>query len=262
MEFGFLRFVGRKRQNNKIWITEYPSASKNTIDSLNRILGYELITPRFFIKALTHRSYLEISSKLDKSYERLEYLGDAVLGLISAEYLFQHFSDQHEGFLTKTRSQLVNKDSLADAAERIDLKKFVLYDKRFLRSEDKGMRSILADCVEALIGAIYLDSGLDNCRKFIIKNIIEPSISDGSYLKNTNYKGMLLEFCHAKGKNTPSYNLIKEEGPEHCKTFTVEVVINEEILGTGEGDSKKTAEQNAAKSAFNILKESEKTGEL
>jgi ribonuclease-3 len=245
-----LPFIGRNKQNNKVWGKDYPAAKKQSIESLNKMLGYRLNSPRYFIKALTHRSYLELSPKLDKSYERLEFLGDAVLGMIVAEYLFNTFNDKTEGFLTKTRSQLVNKEILADAGERINLKEFILYDKRFLHSEDKGMRSIIADGMEALIGAIYLDAGVSVCRKFILKNIVEPSIKDGSYLKNTNYKGILLEHCHSVGLKNPLYQLVSEEGPEHSKKFIVEVKITDDIAGKGEGDSKKNAEQNAAKNAL------------
>jgi len=250
LNFLFLPFLGKDRKNKKIWSKGYPAAAKQSIKSLNKMLGYSLNNPRYFIKALTHRSYLEISPNLDKSYERLEYLGDSVLGMITAEYLFENFNKEPEGFLTKTRSQLVNRDTLAVAAEKIHLNCFLLYDKRFLRSEDKGMKSILADGFEALIGAIYLDAGINECRKFILKNLILPCISDGSYLQNKNYKGMLLEYCHSKGIKNFYYNLINEEGPEHNKTFVVEVKIEDKSIGIGKGNSKKTAEQNAAKNAL------------
>ncbi|MFC2134275.1 ribonuclease III [Bacteroidota bacterium] len=224
------------------------------IKSLERLLGFKVTSTEYYIKALTHRSYLEIAPDINKSNERLEFLGDSVLGVIVAEYLFKNFSDKEEGFLTKSRSHIVNRDALASIAQNIKLDKFLLYNEKFLKDSDEGMKTIMADALEALIGAIYIDLGIDKAIQFVTKNIIEPSLINGYYRIDTNYKGQLLEFTHARNMGTPSYRVINEDGPDHNKLFTVEVFIGDHIFGEGIGKSKKAAEQEAAQLALKKLK--------
>ncbi|OGU61810.1 MAG: ribonuclease III [Ignavibacteria bacterium RBG_13_36_8] len=226
---------------------------KEKIRSIEKLLGFKIVNTEYYIKALTHRSYLEISNQIDKSNERLEFLGDSVLGLIVAEYLFRNFRNKEEGFLTKSRSHIVNRDALALVAKKIKLQKFLLYNDRFIKDSDEGMKTIMADALEALIGAIYIDLGIEKAKMFITKNIIEPSLIAGYYRIDNNYKGQLLEFTHARELGTPIYKVIEEEGPDHNKVFTVQVLIEERVLGIGKGKSKKTAEQEAAKIAFQEL---------
>ena len=223
------------------------------IEALSKKINITFTNPSLYIKALTHRSYLELSNDAEKSNERLEFLGDSILGVLVAEYLFRDFPDEDEGFLTKTRSHIVDKHALAEAAERIDLSDFILYDSRFIKSSDKGIKTISADCFEALIGAIYLDCGLEDARKFVSKWIIKPNLKSGKYQIDKNYKGQLLEFTHANNMSPPEYVLIKEEGPDHNKIFSVRVIIDGETTGIGEGRNKKTAEQNAAKNSLSNL---------
>ena len=227
---------------------------KVKIKSLEKLLGFKVTNTEYYIKALTHRSYLEISPDISKSNERLEFLGDSVLGVIVAEYLFKNFSDKEEGFLTKSRSHIVNRDALAAIAKNIKLDKFLLYNEKFLKDSDEGMKTIMADALEALIGAIYIDLGIEKAIQFVTKNIVEPSLINGYYRIDTNFKGQLLEFAHARNMGTPSYRVIDEVGPDHDKLFTVEVYIDEEILGEGTGKSKKAAEQEAAQLALQKLK--------
>lgn len=233
------------RKNRKIAnISDYEISK---LDKLSDKLNLHFNTPILFAKALTHRSYLERNTELSKSNERLEFLGDAVLGMVVAEILFVKFKEEDEGFLTKTRSHIVDKNALYDSAERLKLKKYLLYDKRFIKSSEEGIKTILSDCLEALIGAIYLDQGLDKVKNFIIKWIAQPNLDSGNYQVDNNFKGQLLEYTHSKKLSPPDYIVISSEGPDHNKEFIVEVQIDKSKHGIGKGRNKKSAEQEAAK---------------
>ncbi len=229
------------------------SEIESKLSKLENLLEFRINKRDYFIKALTHRSYLEIEPTINKSNERLEFLGDSVLGLIVAEYLFQKFSDEDEGFLTKSRSHLVDKNALAQAAERMELSSIILFNQKFVNGSSIGMKSILADAVEALISAIYIDKGLETAKTFVEKWIIIPALSSGSIEVDRNFKGQLLELTHSLRIEQPVYELVNEEGPEHDKLFTVNVIIGNEIYGEGKGKSKKAAEQKAAQKALHKL---------
>lgn len=229
-------------------------AFNKKLKALESVLRFSINNKSLYIKALTHRSFLEIEPKLSKSNERLEFLGDSVLGVIVAEYLFKNFLDDSEGFLTKARARLVNKSMLAEAANLINLKEYILFDKRYIKSSQKGMDTISADAMEALIGAIYLDAGLKKAENFVTRNIILPFINTDKFKQDENYKGQLLEYTHANKLLPPIYKLLKEEGPEHLKEFTIEVFIGTESYGIGVGRNKKTTEQEAAKKALEKVK--------
>ncbi len=201
----------------------------------------------YYIKALTHRSFLELSPDFQKSNERLEFLGDAVLGLVTAETLFKKYPTKHEGFLTKYRSHLVDKESLFNAAKKLNLIQYVLYDKRYVKGSDEGKKTIVADCMEALIGAIYIDKGLQTAADFIHKWIIVPNVESGLVKVDKNHKGKLLEYTHIHKLPNPRYKIISEAGPDHNKEFVVHVFISDNKWGHGEGKNKKAAEQEAAK---------------
>ena len=170
-----------------------------------------------------------------------------------AESLFKKFPDKDEGFLTKYRSHLVNRHALVNAAKRIDLINFVLYDKRYVRGSKAGQKTIVADCFEALIGAIYLDHGLEMARQFILRNILDPNYSSGQFAIDKNYKGQLLEFTHLHKLSPPNYQITNEDGPDHDKKFSIDVVIGGRSYGRGTGSNKKSAEQEAAKMALEKL---------
>lgn len=241
----FKNLFGFIRKNSKIEnISVYES---NKLDELSKKLNFQFNNSILFAKALTHRSYLERNTELSKSNERLEFLGDAVLGMVVAEILFSKFLDEDEGFLTKTRSHIVDKNALYDSAERFQLKKYLLYDKRFIRDSEVGIKTILADCLEALIGAIYLDQGVDEAEKFIIKWLVQPNLESGNYQVDNNFKGQLLEYTHLKKLSPPEYVIVSSEGPDHDKEFIIEVKIDDATHGTGKGRNKKSAEQEAAK---------------
>lgn len=221
---------------------------------LEELVGFHIKNRSYFIQALMHRSFLEQNSEYDVSNERLEFLGDSVLNLIVAEHLYDIFPDKDEGFLTKVRAKLVNRVALADAAEKINLSKYLLVSKNLSNAFTNGSRTVLCDALEALIGAIYLDNGLVPAKEFIAKVLVEPNTKAGIYLIDENYKSQLLEFSQANKMENPLYTVIKEDGPQHNRMFTIKVAIDGVDYGTGTGRNKKSAEQKAAQSALTILK--------
>ncbi len=223
------------------------------LSNLQSTLNISIKNPKYFIKALTHSSYLDLHPELKKSNERLEYLGDSVLSLVVGKYLFDKYPYEEEGFLTKSRSLLVNRESLAAAAEEIGLHNFILYNQKYLKDSVEGIQSILADALEAIIGAIYLDQGLERAEQFIVNQLVKPLEDGDSFLMDTNYKGQLLEFTHAHKLSNPNYVVIREVGPAHNKEFTIQVFIGDELMGTGFGKNKKAAEQQASKIALQKL---------
>jgi ribonuclease-3 len=220
---------------------------------LETIIGVPIKNKSYYIQALMHRSFLEQNPDIASSNERLEFLGDSVLGLTVAEYLFDVYPEENEGFLTKVRAKLVNRMTLAEAADRIKLSRFLLVSKNLSSTFTYGSRTVLADALEALIGAIYLDNSLEGAKNFIHKNIIEPNAKGGGHLVDENYKSQLLEYAQAHKLDNPSYTVVKEEGPQHNRMFTVAVEIEGTLYGEGKGRNKKTAEQNAAQAAMDKI---------
>ena len=224
---------------------------------LENILGARLDYKSHYVQALTHRSYLESNEPDGISNERLEFLGDSVLSLIVAQYLFENFPDEDEGFLTKLRSRFVNKNSLGDAAEDLGIGELVILGNNIQKSFLMNSKTVLADAFEALIGALYLDRGLGTCREFIHRRLIDPMVQDDDYLIDENYKSQLLEYTQAHKIPPPAYEVTNEEGPHHERIFTVWVSVNDMEMGVGKGKNKKTAEQNAARKALKKIHVSE-----
>lgn len=222
---------------------------------LEKLVGFHIKNRSFFIQALMHRSFLEQNNEYDISNERLEFLGDSVLSLTVAEYLFDVFPDKDEGFLTKVRAKLVNRVALAEAADRVNLINFLLISKNLSSTFAAGSRTVLSDALEALIGAIYLDNGLEASKNFVQKVLIDPNTKEGVYLIDENFKSQLLEYAQANKLENPIYTVIKEEGPQHNRIFTIKVMLGEREFGIGKGRNKKSAEQNAAKAALDLIHE-------
>jgi ribonuclease-3 len=222
---------------------------------LEKILGTTIGDKNIYVEAFLHRSFLEENEHFEFSNERLEYLGDSVLNLVIGEYLFNKFPKEEEGFLTKVRAKMVNRNALSSVAENINIGDFMILSSNIPKSITHNSKSILSDALEALIGALYLDKGIETCRNFILKKIVEPVLKEGEYLVDENYKSQLLELAQANKLANPIYQITNEEGPHHDKTFTVEVVIGEKVLGKGKGKSKKEAEQRAAKTALDKLQQ-------
>lgn len=213
-------------------------------------IGIEL--PETLLKqSLTHRSFAYENS-LEETNERLEFLGDSILGLVITEELYQKYPEAAEGELAKLRAAVVNARALAEVAREIGLGEFLLLGRGEEITGGRDKSSILADSLEAVLGAIYLSHGLDKTARVILKlfsPIIENSIDLGAAL---DWKTSLSEVTFAKKLGGVDY-LISESGPDHDKQFTAKVIVNGEEFGTGIGKSKKTAEQNAAKEAFEKL---------
>jgi ribonuclease-3 len=244
-----LKYFGvREESNNSHQVKKFLTPLK--FSELEEIIGFPIKDKSHYIQALMHRSFLEELEDDDISNERLEFLGDSVLSLVVAEYLFENFPKENEGFLTKIRAKLVNRFALSDAAEEIGLANFILINQNLTNTFARASKTVLSDAFEAIIGAIYLDHGLEISKKFIHKVLIDPITKDGDYLIDENYKSQLLEFAQANKIEVPNYIVIVEEGPQHDRVFTVKVNLGEEYFGIGKGKNKKTAEQNAAKATL------------
>lgn len=225
---------------------------KSRIEKLERIIGFEIDDPALFLKALRHRSTLsqEQYESYD-SYERLEFLGDAILDLIAAEILFNKYPEKDEGFLTKVRAKLVRGETLTDFSKKLGIADLMELGER--NGGSTVSRSILADAFESIIAAIYITKGYRHAYTFV-DNIIEENLVITELINTMdNYKSALLEYAQAEKMAIPQYELINESGPGHNRTFEVKVIIGNQELGTGKGKSKKKAEQKAAKQALKVL---------
>lgn len=226
------------------------SLQPNT-DQLSKKIDYHFKDKIILIQALKHRSYLVTTGEERlQSNERLELLGDAILGMIVTEFLYKRFPEEEEGILTNYKSILVNRSNLGRVAKKFGLGEFLLLNEAEEKSGGRKRISILSDAVESIIGAIYLDGGLESACKFVYKNITDGLDSLLAEGKLKNYKSQLLEFCQRDSIHGPKYIVEKEYGPDHKKVFTVAVVVNGDKLGYGRGHSKKVAEQRAAKEAL------------
>lgn len=251
---GLFSFFRKKKRSNIS--SEFDEQKKNDIIStIEKFVGTKPKNEKYFLKAFTHRSYLEKSINQIKSNERLEFLGDSILGKIVSLYLFSQYPQKDEGFLTKARSQLVNKYSLERIALKLNLLDLIFTNDEYLVLDKKKTSNILADCLEALIAAIYLDMGEKAANNFVINHVILPQIDMGKLESDNNYKGQLLELSHAKKLDQPVYKIIDQAGPQHDKIYTVQVFIDKDVLGVGKGTNKKNAEQKAAKNALKFLEQ-------
>lgn len=216
------------------------------------ILGYRFKDTDLLREALTHRSYANSVSD-HPTYERLEFLGDSVLGLIVARHLFIKHPEQSEGQLTKKKASLVNLKTLTQVAKREGLGQWVRLSPEEDKAGGRKRGSILSDVFESVLGAIYLDGGLDAATKVIQRTILVPLSEDVPELIEVNYKGDLLEYLQGRGLGMPRYEVIDESGPDHQKVFTVVVYAQGHAAGRGTGSNKKEAEQIAAREALKSL---------
>ena len=207
--------------------------------------------------AFCHRSFSNESQRNIDNNEKLEFLGDSVLGMIITDYLFVSFPDKAEGELAKVKSLVVSEESLADIAKNIRIDNYILIGKGEEYSGGRNKKTLLADCFEAVLGAYYIDSGIKKATDFIYQYFI-PLIQDVVEDKHDNkdYKTLLQELIQKKYKSYPKYDLVKIKGPEHKKEFWINVEINKKKYGPGKGPNKKKAEQEAARIAYEALAES------
>ena len=219
---------------------------------LEENIGYEFKNKDLLNEALTHTSYA--NEFKTKSNEKLEFLGDSILEFVSSKYIFTHYKNLHEGDLTKLRATVVCEDSLYEIAKKIEMYKYIKVGTGEKNSNGNFNKAILADSIEALIAAIYFDSGLDESEKFIINNLKESIEKASQNVGNKDYKTVLQEKLQENGEVTIEYRVINEFGPDHDKTFEVEVLQNGTVLAKGKGKSKKHAEMNAAENALCNMK--------
>lgn len=230
--------------------------SEEKFKELKKVLGVRIHNKDIFVQALTHRSFVPVAKQKYgvkiESNERLEFLGDSILNLIAGELLYKAYPFASEGRLTRLRSRIINKGILIKYAYLLKLDEFILLSHSARRALMQGHNSMLADAFEAIVGAIYLDSGYEAVKKFLIR-VFKEQIGefDSKFYETTkeHYKSMLLEYSH-KANVDVKYRVVNVEGPEHEKVYTVEVLLGDEVAGVGKGKSKKEAEKLAAYDAL------------
>ena len=224
-------------------------------DGLEAKLGYRFRDPELLAHALVHRSFLVGKDvPYASNNERLEFLGDSVLNMLTTEFLYRTYPSDPEGELSKRKSAIVSGHACAQSSKEWDLSEYVKIGKSEAKMGGRGKESILADAYEAVLGAVYLDGGLEEVRAILNKfhfPRVQEIISATDFV---NYKSELLEFCQGKLRCSPEYVIVGEEGPEHQKVFTVEVVVNGKSYARGQGPNKKKAEQEASRLSLETLK--------
>lgn len=220
-------------------------------EQFSRDIGLSFRNPGLLETALVHPSYCQEQEEVEHN-QRLEFLGDAVLDFVVAEYLYNNYPDYAEGELTRIRASLVCEKGLYELARRIELGKYLILGRGEEKSGGRQRRSILADAVEAVLGAIYLDQGLEAARTFVLRHIAEE-IEEAAHSDCQDYKSRLQEAVQAQYRDNVQYKVITEEGPPHDKRFNIGVFFHEQLLGSGIGRSKKEAEQKAAQQAVGSL---------
>ncbi len=225
----------------------FKSSKSDPLYKLEKICGYHFRNRSYLKQAFTHRS---ITSNPRKNYERLEFLGDAVIDIVISKELMKEFPESDEGILTQKRSALVQKSFLSSMGRLLNLLDFLIIDSTVDLDQDKIAIKQSANLYEALIGAIYLDKGIEPAKRIILKTIWT---NRQEAWKSVNHKGHLIEFCHIKQLPNPKFLITDVSGPDHQKLFEVHVKIGENVYPSGIGSNKKAAEQNAAQNAIDIL---------
>ena len=224
------------------------------MDKLAEKIGYQFHDRNLLVTALTHSSYANEKHGEAQSYERLEFLGDSILGLVTAEFLYQHEPSLPEGRMTRLRAELVCETSLHKTALALGLGSYMRLGKGEEHTGGRERPSILADMVEAIIAALYLDSGMGEARRFIMARVLNE-VEFGDSHRSGDYKTQLQEAVQRKSNQVIAYRQVGESGPDHDKTFTFEVMINGVVSGQGSGKTKKEAEQMAACKALESYRE-------
>lgn len=215
-------------------------------------IGYQFRDEKLLYEALSHSSFANENKKHRNSNERLEFLGDSVLSIVVSDYIFEHFKHLPEGELTKLRASLVCEKALYEFSKKIELGKYIFLGKGEEMTGGRERASIVSDAMEAVIAAIYLDGGIEPARKHIM-NFLPEDITPEHTTTFHDYKTVLQEIIQKNPEEKIEYFLKGEEGPDHDKKFTVQVLLNNNVIGTGIGRSKKNAEQNAAKEALELM---------
>jgi len=227
----------------------FKSSQSNPFAALEKICKYRFKNRQYLIQAFTHRS---ISNQPRQNYERLEFLGDAVIDIVVSRELMREFPEGDEGILTQKRSALVQKTFLATMGQLLKLLDFVQIESTVDLKEEKIAVKQSANLFEALVGAIYLDGGIEPAKQLILNSIWTHR---HEAWKSVNYKGQLIELCHMKQIDNPKFLVSNVSGPDHQKLFEVHVKIGDEIFPSGIGTNKKSAEKHAAQNAMEVLQD-------
>lgn len=230
---------------------------ENRLEELEQAIGYRFRQPNLLERALTHRSAVpdDAAIRIRTDNEQLEFLGDAVLGMLVSDYLTSAFEEWSEGQLSKSRARLVNAASLYTAARRLALGNYLRLGKGEEKTGGREKPALLADAFEALVAAIYLDGGLPAAREFVKSALLDTAVEvEGSRLGSSDNKSALQEFLQARGLPPARYAVVRETGPDHQKTFWIQVDVPGLVNATGTGANKKEAEQSAAAQALEMLR--------
>lgn len=221
----------------------------HNISKIEQSLGYQFHNHSFLTLAFVHRSFINENRMVTEHNERLEFLGDSILGMLISDYLYRNLPSIPEGQLSYLRSRLVEAQSCMNYIQSLNVASYVLLGKGERMNDGRGRESILADLFEAIIGAIYLDGGIEAVKHFLFSKF---SSHFEEILKTPlrNWKALLQDYCQKKYQETPIYHVIQASGPDHSKTFEISVHIQDQLLGSGKGASKKEAQQAAAADAM------------
>ena len=234
-------------------MSTFENKRKKELKDLQQLINYDFSNLSLLNTALTHSSYTANRQEVLEHNERLEFLGDSVLSMVISQYIFKSCNEMAEGQLTRIRANIVCEQSLHEAARKINLGKYLLLSKGEELTGGRTRPSILADAFEALIAAIYLDGGLGNAKIFVLNklsNTIKQAVQNKII---SDFKSFIQEHIQKSSQGKISYKLVSEEGPDHNKTFEMAIMLDDELLGKGQGTSKKEAQQAAAKNAIDNL---------
>lgn len=215
---------------------------------LENSIQYKFNNIKLLEQALTHKSYAYQNNV--KSNETLEFLGDSILQFITSKYLYIHYAEKNEGELSKIRASVVCESSLYEIAKIHNISEYIRVSHSERQNHGNEKKALLADCIEAIIAALYFDGGIEVAEKFILDNLTEAMINASSHVGEKDYKTVFQEKVQGKGSSNIQYRIVNEFGPDHKKTFVAEVIVDGKIIATGEGTSKKNAEMEAAKKAL------------
>ncbi len=232
------------------------------LEELQSAIGYHFRKPELLLEAVTHSSYVQETSRKGRDNERLEFLGDAILNFWVSVRLAESFPDIEEGELSRARASLVTAAHLADVAARVELGKFLRLGRGEEKTGGRDKAALRVNALEALVAALYRDGGLEKSTMFVDRFVLPPDLkASASELFSTDYKSALQETLQASRMGPAEYRVVEEKGPEHRKTFLVEVIANQSLRAVGKGTSKKAAEQRAAESLLASLPERRKSRE-
>lgn len=219
------------------------------ISDIEKKLGYHFNDHSFLVLAFVHRSFINENKTIHQHNERLEFLGDSVLGMLISEFLYHSLPTTPEGQLSYLRSRLVEASSCVNYVQKLGVSSYILLGKGERMNDGRGRESILADLFETIIGAIYLDGGIEAAKTFLFENFSEQ-FKEILRTPLRNWKAILQDYCQKKFQQTPVYQVLEESGPDHSKVFQISVMVNHQELGRGVGPSKKEAQQSAAEDAL------------